>query len=304
MNCSERVGESDFHEWEDDCPVCGGASTAPAHVQALAARYEAAHNELHKMRMEAGARSLFASSRAEVETVTALQMARTAMIDNGLTPHALPRVFEIIDAALLAAQPAADAPSGADPHDHIATWLHSPDAEAEPARADRRQFFADVKGWTDDDWREVFACFPEIEARFRAVLLPADRQGVALSDEEIAAIFAKHTHGLPTTDRQRTVAIEIGRVILSRASSSRAEVEIPASVKDWHAAWQAHVEATAAYNARWEVSRKAELGAISLQDEYVAMTLAKNKVLRMLPTLFEGIGTVLAAAEAPNGEGS
>ncbi|EYS89529.1 hypothetical protein CF68_33110 [Cupriavidus sp. SK-4] len=144
VNCSERIGESDFHEWEQDCPVCGGAGTAPAHVQALAARFEATHNELHKMRLEAGARSLFASSRAEVE--------------------------------------------------------------------------------------------------------------------------------------------------------------IPASVKDWHAAWQAHVDATAAYNARWEVSRKSELGAVSLTDEYQAMTLAKNKVLRMLPTLFEGIGTVLAAAEAPNGE--
>ncbi|MBO4120244.1 hypothetical protein J5T34_05760 [Cupriavidus gilardii] len=44
-----------------------------------------------------------------VDMRAALDMARTAMVSNGLTPNELPRVFEIIDAALLAAPAAATA---------------------------------------------------------------------------------------------------------------------------------------------------------------------------------------------------
>lgn len=50
------------------------------------------------------------------------------------------------------------------------------------SKVDRRQFFAEVNAWTDDDWREVFACFPEIEARFRAVLASPSASPSALTD--------------------------------------------------------------------------------------------------------------------------
>ena len=62
VNRSERVGESDFEEWEDDCPVCGGAGSAPEHVQKLQAALEAAWLDLHNLRMRVGASSLFAAA--------------------------------------------------------------------------------------------------------------------------------------------------------------------------------------------------------------------------------------------------
>lgn len=71
VNRSERVGESDFEEWEDDCPVCGGAGSAPEHVQKLQAALEAAWLDLHTLRMRVGASSLFAAApQSSPEAIT------------------------------------------------------------------------------------------------------------------------------------------------------------------------------------------------------------------------------------------
>lgn len=51
--------------------------------------------------------------------------------------------------------------------EHVATPAASPVPQID------RSKFSDVMGWTDDDWREVFAFAPTLEARCRAVLFPA-----------------------------------------------------------------------------------------------------------------------------------
>lgn len=51
VNRWERVGESDFNEWEEDCPVCGGAGHAPEHVQKLQDQLIATRQDLHNAQM-------------------------------------------------------------------------------------------------------------------------------------------------------------------------------------------------------------------------------------------------------------
>lgn len=86
-----------------------------------------------------------------------------------------------------------------------------------------------------------------------------------------------------------------------QTSASPAALTVPAAITDWHAAWQAHVDAVATYNARVAFARANEgknIGTISVQAEYNLMHDAKNKVFTLLPALFEGIGSLLAASPA------
>lgn len=73
---------------------------------------------------------------------------------------------------------------------------------------------------------------------------------------------------------------------------------IPAAITEWRDAWQAHLDATATYNARVAFARANEgerIGSIPVRAEYDLMCDAKNKVMRMLPALFEGISAMPAA---------
>lgn len=82
---------------------------------------------------------------------------------------------------------------------------------------------------------------------------------------------------------------------------ARAVTEENAAIRVWREAWQAHLDATAAYNARVAFARANEgerIGSISVQAEYQLMTDAKNKAYRMLPDLF-----VLTAPAAQQAQG-
>jgi hypothetical protein len=89
---------------------------------------------------------------------------------------------------------------------------------AEPAHPDRQRIEAE-----EDDKR--------CEEGEREMGLGTDRQGVALSDEEIDAIWcnldARGATMYEPHTWQREMRLRFARAILSRASSSRAEVEIP-----------------------------------------------------------------------------
>ena len=90
-----------------------------------------------------------------------------------------------------------------------------------------------------------------------------------------------------------------------RMAASPAALTVPAAITDWHAAWQAHVDAVATYNARVAFARANEgknLGSISVQAEYQLMDDAKRKVFASLPALFAGIGSLLAGSPADQGE--
>lgn len=56
---SERVGESDFDEWDIDCPVCDGCGKAPASVQTYIKSLEAKIRLQQGQLIEAGVRDLF-----------------------------------------------------------------------------------------------------------------------------------------------------------------------------------------------------------------------------------------------------
>jgi hypothetical protein len=59
---SVRHGESDFEDFEQECPVCDGAGKAPKHVQDLQARYQEVRSELHALNMKIGMDSVLAKS--------------------------------------------------------------------------------------------------------------------------------------------------------------------------------------------------------------------------------------------------
>jgi hypothetical protein len=69
---SVRHGESDFEDFEQECPVCDGAGKAPKHVQDLQARYQEVRSELHALNMKIGMESLLGPSPT-TPTITASQ---------------------------------------------------------------------------------------------------------------------------------------------------------------------------------------------------------------------------------------
>jgi hypothetical protein len=69
---SVRHGESDFEDFEQECPVCDGAGKAPKHVQDLQARYQEVRSELHALNMKIGMESLLGPSPT-TPTATASQ---------------------------------------------------------------------------------------------------------------------------------------------------------------------------------------------------------------------------------------
>lgn len=68
VTAQQRVGESEFEEWQETCPVCDGAGNAPKHVQELQERYEKVSRELHALKVEIGGKELFASLTPQVST--------------------------------------------------------------------------------------------------------------------------------------------------------------------------------------------------------------------------------------------
>jgi len=220
-------------------------------------------------------------------------------------------IHDALAAALLAAQPAAQTyhdTTDCDECGHIGITVGANCPRcgkvakpAEPAREDRQRIEAE-----EDDKR--------CEEGEREMELGADRQGVALSDDHVSIPRDLIGAACAAIDKKRdapNVLAELRRYTtgdLSRASSSQGvalSVEIPEDVRNWHTAWQAHIDATATYNARVAFARANEgerIGSISCQAEYELVHDAKNKVMRTLPELFAGISAMLAAAEAPNGE--
>lgn len=55
IQASERIGESDFREWEETCPVCDGVGAVSQHVQDLQQRYEKVSSELNLLQCKVGA---------------------------------------------------------------------------------------------------------------------------------------------------------------------------------------------------------------------------------------------------------
>jgi hypothetical protein len=82
---SIRHGESDFEDFEQECPVCDGAGKAPKHVQDLQARYQEVRSELHALNTKIGMESLLGPSPT-TPTATASQESTPTRDQTGREP--------------------------------------------------------------------------------------------------------------------------------------------------------------------------------------------------------------------------
>ena len=92
---SERVGESDFNEWEIDCPVCDGAGHAPGslqkHVAALNARIDKLQREAYDWWAAANTSSGVNAMRRPLSDDLVRKAYRSVFDENA------PRIYGIVE---------------------------------------------------------------------------------------------------------------------------------------------------------------------------------------------------------------
>jgi hypothetical protein len=84
---SVRHGESDFEDFEQECPVCDGAGKAPKHVQDLQARYQEVRSELHALNTKIGMESLLGPSPATPTATASQESAPGQVTPDGYVSH-------------------------------------------------------------------------------------------------------------------------------------------------------------------------------------------------------------------------